>query len=145
VEDREPDQRHAPGPPALVQFQVLGRVGLAYDGSWEPTQNTDPTGVRNQPVTVGDKGTRFLESTELGWKDTVRANPHEMLTVMAQFTGHAGRFMYHCHVLEHEDMDMMRPFVVTPARLRMSAMGSMSASASATGSGSASMQAMGTQ
>jgi hypothetical protein len=31
------------------------------------------------------------------------------------FKGYAGRYMYHCHMLEHEDMDMMRPFVVMPA------------------------------
>jgi hypothetical protein len=29
----------------------------------------------------------------------------------------AGRFMYHCHILEHEDRDMMRPFVTMPAEL----------------------------
>jgi len=33
---------------------------------------------------------------------------------MGKFDGAYGRFMYHCHLLEHEDMDMMRPFVVMP-------------------------------
>nr|WP_245883269.1 multicopper oxidase domain-containing protein [Streptomyces hyaluromycini] len=33
---------------------------------------------------------------------------------MGRFDGAYGRFMYHCHLLEHEDMGMMRPFVVMP-------------------------------
>ena len=63
-----------------------------------------------------------------GWKDTFRVNPGqrgandvvksaEMLTIFGQFSQRAGRFMYHCHILEHEDADMMRPFVVMPKGL----------------------------
>ena len=63
-----------------------------------------------------------------GWKDTFRVNPGdrgpddavisaEMLTIFGQFSQHAGRYMYHCHILEHEDVDMMRPFVVLPGPL----------------------------
>ncbi len=37
-----------------------------------------------------------------------------MLRIMGRFDGAYGRFMYHCHLLEHEDMGMMRPFVVMP-------------------------------
>lgn len=40
-----------------------------------------------------------------------------MLRVMGKFDGAHGRFMYHCHLLEHEDMGMMRPFVVMPAQV----------------------------
>lgn len=36
------------------------------------------------------------------------------LRIMGRFDGAYGRFMYHCHLLEHEDMGMMRPFVVMP-------------------------------
>ncbi len=36
------------------------------------------------------------------------------LRVMGRFDGAYGRFTYHCHLLEHEDMGMMRPFVVMP-------------------------------
>jgi spore coat protein A len=39
----------------------------------------------------------------------------EMVTILGNFSQHNGRYMYHCHILEHEDMDMMRPFVVVPA------------------------------
>jgi hypothetical protein len=34
------------------------------------------------------------------------------------FKGFTGRFMYHCHILEHEDMDMMRPMVVVPSQVK---------------------------
>ena len=34
-----------------------------------------------------------------------------------RFESYAGRYMYHCHILEHEDRDMMRPFVIMPAEL----------------------------
>jgi spore coat protein A len=34
-----------------------------------------------------------------------------------RFTNHSGRYMYHCHILEHEDRDMMPPFVTTPMEL----------------------------
>jgi spore coat protein A, manganese oxidase len=65
---------------------------------------------------------------EIGWKDTVRMNPGEMTTVIMQFKlptlpasmgnplsprtgGH--EYVWHCHILEHEEHDMMRPLVVT--------------------------------
>jgi hypothetical protein len=37
-----------------------------------------------------------------------------MVTVAGQFRGAAGRYMYHCHILEHEDAGMMRQFAVMP-------------------------------
>jgi spore coat protein A len=54
------------------------------------------------------------DENELGWKDTIRANPGELLKILATFDGFAGRFVYHCHVLEHEDHEMMRPYIVLP-------------------------------
>ena len=51
--------------------------------------------------------------TETGFKDTVRVDPGTIVEVEAQFKGHLGRYLYHCHLLEHEDHDMMRQFIVT--------------------------------
>jgi spore coat protein A len=45
----------------------------------------------------------------------VRVNRNEVVDIVVRFQVFAGRYMYHCHILEHEDHDMMRPFVVTPA------------------------------
>jgi spore coat protein A len=69
------------------------------------------------------------DKNEIGWKETVRMNPGEITTVIMQFnlpqlptaamrnaisprTG--GReYVWHCHILEHEEHDMMRPLVVS--------------------------------
>jgi FtsP/CotA-like multicopper oxidase with cupredoxin domain len=47
-----------------------------------------------------------------GWKDTVLVMPGEKVTVLKPFNDFQGLFMYHCHNLEHEDMGMMRDFLV---------------------------------
>lgn len=55
------------------------------------------------------------ESQELGWKDTVRADPGMVTRIAMRFEGEPGRYVWHCHFLEHEDNEMMRPFEVLPA------------------------------
>ena len=77
----------------LVQFQVLDRKSRAPDGTYTYT-----------PV----------DPNEMGWKDTVRCPPAQITRIIMRFTGHTGRFVWHCHMLEHEDHDMMRPLVVKP-------------------------------
>jgi spore coat protein A, manganese oxidase len=51
---------------------------------------------------------------EMGWKDTVRADPAMVTRIIIPFDGYAGRYVWHCHILEHEDNEMMRPFEVLP-------------------------------
>jgi len=51
----------------------------------------------------------FIES---GWKDTVLVMPGERVKIIKPFQDFKGLFMYHCHNLEHEDMGMMRDFLV---------------------------------
>jgi len=51
----------------------------------------------------------FIES---GLKDTVLVMPGETIRVIKPFQDFKGLFMYHCHNLEHEDMGMMRDFLV---------------------------------
>ncbi|UCD29751.1 MAG: multicopper oxidase domain-containing protein, partial [Planctomycetota bacterium] len=50
---------------------------------------------------------------ETGFKDTVIAYPGEITTVKSLFDI-AGLYVWHCHIVEHEDNEMMRPYVVTP-------------------------------
>jgi len=67
------------------------------------------------------------DDNERGWKETVRMNPGEITRVIMQFDlptlpkvmgnplsprtgGH--EYVHHCHILEHEEHDMMRPLVV---------------------------------
>jgi spore coat protein A len=52
------------------------------------------------------------EPSMAGWKDTVPVMPGEMVRVIARFDDYLGKFPYHCHMLEHEDHDMMRQFEV---------------------------------
>ena len=47
-----------------------------------------------------------------GWKDTTLVMPGEKVTFLKPFNDFTGIFMYHCHNLEHEDMGMMRDFLV---------------------------------
>jgi o-aminophenol oxidase len=101
TEDTHPFHVH------LVQFQALGRDLYNTEG-FRPE-----TGATTVPIRFQGHGT--LDANELGWKDTVRVNPGEMVSIVATFDGFTGRYMYHCHILEHEDHDMMRPFIVMPA------------------------------
>ena len=48
-----------------------------------------------------------------GWRDTVLVLPGETVRVQVTFTKHAGLYLYDCHILEHEDMGMMRNFRVS--------------------------------
>ena len=52
------------------------------------------------------------EPNEAGWKDTVRATPEASTRILVKFEGYAGRYVWHCHILEHEDNEMMRPYEV---------------------------------
>lgn len=53
--------------------------------------------------------------SESGWKDTVRADPGMVTRIIVPFEGFTGRYVWHCHVLEHEDNEMMRPYEIVPA------------------------------
>jgi spore coat protein A len=50
--------------------------------------------------------------SEAGWKDTIQCAPKSITRVIVRFEGYTGKYLYHCHVLEHEANDMMRPFEV---------------------------------
>jgi spore coat protein A len=63
-------------------------------------------------VSLVDGTTRGPEPQEQGRKDTVICYPGEVTRVRAHFD-RPGGYVWHCHILHHEDHDMMRPFVVT--------------------------------
>lgn len=83
----------------LVQFQILERQGY------------DPASLRKGEIKLIGKP-RKPHPNEAGRKDTAVVNPGEVLTIIVHFDGYAGRYIYHCHMLEHEDNDMMRPYEV---------------------------------
>lgn len=92
------------------QFQPLGLTAdaLPDDASYDPVTRTSPKPLA---VTLG-AGRAYEEYEVHGWKDVIRVDPLNVVKVAIRFDV-PGRFVYHCHVLEHEDTDMMRPFVVT--------------------------------
>ncbi|MGA7471492.1 MAG: multicopper oxidase [Candidatus Sulfotelmatobacter sp.] len=55
------------------------------------------------------------DPNEAGWKDTVRAHSKMVTRIIVPFEGFAGRYVWHCHILEHEDNEMMRPYEVIAA------------------------------
>jgi spore coat protein A len=101
----------------LDSFQVLG----PHPAMVELDEATTTAGATSAVVRIGaDPGDNIphaLDDNERGLKDTVRVNANEVVEIAVRFSSYAGRYMYHCHILEHEDHDMMRPFVVMPAEL----------------------------
>ena len=89
----------------LVDFQVLDRRPFDVK-TFQKKGELHYTGEPQAPL-----------PNELAWKDTVRATPGEVTRIIMRFGPFLGHYVYHCHILEHEDMDMMRPFdVVEPNR-----------------------------
>src|SRR6202167_1074419 len=84
----------------LVKFQILDRRPFDVPVYW----------MKNEIKYIG----RAVppEPGEAGWKDTVRANPATVTRIIVRFEGFTGRYVWHCHMLEHEDNEMMRPFDV---------------------------------
>jgi FtsP/CotA-like multicopper oxidase with cupredoxin domain len=64
---------------------------------------------RNRPIGMP----RPPEAWETGFKDTVIAYPGEVTRVRARFDL-PGLFVWHCHIVEHEDNEMMRPYFIGP-------------------------------
>jgi FtsP/CotA-like multicopper oxidase with cupredoxin domain len=82
-----------------VAFEVVNRETLVldHDGD-EPVVPLQLSGVVRGP-----------EPWESGFKDTVTAFPGEVTRIRAQFNN-PGQFVWHCHIVEHEDNEMMRPY-----------------------------------
>jgi spore coat protein A len=86
----------------LVQFQILERRPFDVD-YYKKTKKIKYTGL---PL-LADPGER-------GWKDTVKCPPGHVTSVIIPFFPYTGQYVWHCHMLEHEDYEMMRPYWVVP-------------------------------
>ena len=87
-----------------VAFEVINRQGI--------TITDQDTEAGTGTVTLAGTA-RGPQPWETGRKDTVIALPGEVTRVKATF-GTAGQFVWHCHIVEHEDNEMMRPFRIGP-------------------------------
>ena len=87
----------------LVFFQVVDRQKIDAEKF-----------VPGRPETLKRLGPLIAPPPqEAGWKDTVIVNPGEALRLIARFD-RPGLYVWHCHILEHEDHEMMRPYRVLP-------------------------------
>lgn len=88
----------------LVRFQILDRR------PFDTAEYLDSGNVRF----IGDAVPPL--AMEAGWKDTVRADPGMVTRIIVPFQGFSGRYVWHCHILEHEDNEMMRPFEIMDSK-----------------------------
>src|SRR6266851_4968186 len=101
----------------LDPFQLLSRRPIRYQIPRHRIEDRAVTAAITVERDPGDELSHAIDDNERGLKDTVRVNPHEIAEIAVRFTTYSGRYMYHCHILEHEDRDMMRPFVTMPDEL----------------------------
>lgn len=114
----------------LVQFQVVSRQSFdvnAYMGAWLENNGDPPLNHTTVNVASMDSFYTRPPSTpapnEQGWFDTITVNTGEAVTIRLRWAEQNGNpfpfdatagpgYVWHCHVLEHEDNEMMRPYIV---------------------------------
>jgi len=101
----------------LDPFQILSRQPIRYEipeGGIGGRELAATVTLAREP---DDELDHAIDDNERGLKDTIRVNPNEIVEIAVRFNSYSGRYMYHCHILEHEDRDMMRPFVTMAPEL----------------------------
>ena len=111
TEDTHPIHLH------LDPFQILTRRAIRHEIPQGGIADFDLAASVTLERDPDDHLDHAIDDNERGLKDTIRVNPNEIVEIAVRFTTYAGRYMYHCHILEHEDRDMMRPFVTMPTDL----------------------------
>lgn len=92
--DAHPIHLHA------VHFQLLGR------------QTFDLPRFKSTSEIVLTQSAIDPAAHEQGWKDTIVCPPGQVTRIIIPFSADPGRFVWHCHNLEHEDNEMMRPYLI---------------------------------
>ncbi len=117
----------------LVQFQLAERQKFDADAylaaAYPMLMDSEHADHGPHPPPSAEAYTRGAPKgprpNEAGWKDTVRANPGEITRLLVPFGAQAapgvpfgqsftGEYVWHCHILEHEDNEMMLPYEVLP-------------------------------
>ena len=96
-----------------IQFEDRNEDGLPDDTNQDGriSYGQGEADFAQADIWVGERIAARPEET--GWQDTLHVNPGEMLSVVATFDK-PGEYVWHCHILSHEDNEMMRPFLVEP-------------------------------
>jgi FtsP/CotA-like multicopper oxidase with cupredoxin domain len=122
----------------LVQFQLVSRQKFnvrKYTTDWAAANSVmwplmealmSPTQQTALPLSSYLQGQpKMAPPNEQGWKDTIIMNPGEVTTIRVRWAQQDGNpytfdptvgpgYVWHCHILEHEDNEMMRPYQVSP-------------------------------
>lgn len=124
----------------LVQFQILSRQGfqsMNYMQDWISINGEPPLDHPTEVLPVANYLQGYPappDQNETGWKDTVRSNPGEVTTIIVRYApqdadpnlavpgvnlypfnpSSGPGYVWHCHILDHEDNEMMRPYKVIP-------------------------------
>ena len=102
----------------MAMDYINERVPLNTTEIWEVSTNSPmmhPFHIHNGQFQVLDRGGNPPPANEMGWKDTVQIRPGETVRLIMRFTDYTDEnnpYMYHCHILEHEDLGMMGQFVL---------------------------------
>jgi len=122
----------------LVQFQLVSRIPIdvdAYNDTWVTLNGLPPYGPGDPiPTEVPLNSTMYGDfitgpavgpaANEYAWKDTIQMNPGEATVIRVRFAPIDGSpqypfdptvgpgYVWHCHILDHEDNEMMRPYLV---------------------------------
>lgn len=120
----------------LVQFQLLSRQPFnttTYLADWEALNGPAP--LNHPTINVGNLASYYTgpavgpNADEKGWLDTVTMLPGEVSTIIVRYKQQSGQpyvfdptvgqgYVFHCHIVDHEDNDMMRPYkVITKGQL----------------------------
>lgn len=94
-----------------TMFQVISRQPFSV-AQYQAKRGNGP-GIDPIPYLKQDQ-ISLADPNELGWKDTVRANPGEVVRIAMKWVDYGGNYVYHCHILEHEEHDMMRALTIQP-------------------------------
>ena len=118
----------------LVQFQLVGRVAIdkvAYNASWIQLNNglAPPFPLNYVPKQLNIAS--YVQGSLVGpkpnekaWKDTIQMNPGEATIIRVRFASQNGSpfpfdatkgpgYVWHCHIIDHEDNEMMRPYTLS--------------------------------
>lgn len=114
---------------------TIKRVGDGTEEIWAITNTTDdrhPIHIHLNRFTIlgrrdiNSKDSLIASPNERGWKDVVQCTPHQTTYIRVKYLlsqdatqqgypDEVGQFVYHCHILEHEDAGMMRRLIVRPS------------------------------
>jgi FtsP/CotA-like multicopper oxidase with cupredoxin domain len=122
----------------LVQFQLVERQTIAsaqYQYEWDTLNGNLP--LKNSTVNVVSLS-RYLEGqpvkpapNEQCWKDTIQADAGSITVIRIRFAPQDGSnyqfdptvgpgYVWHCHILDHEDNEMMRPLIIVSSNIQLS-------------------------